>query len=82
MNPEDMKKEGLKKKDRLNLISTYDSVERKAGNFIIIPYKIAEGCIASYFPETNVLVPLGLKARKSDTPASKYIVVRFEKIIV
>jgi anaerobic selenocysteine-containing dehydrogenase len=82
MNPDDMIKEGLKKKDKVSLISTYDGVERRANNFIIIPYKISRGCIASYFPETNVLVPLGLKARKSDTPASKYILVRFEKVIV
>ena len=82
MNPDDMIKEGLKKKDRINMISCYNGEERKANNFIIIPYKIARGCIASYFPETNVLVPLGLKARKSDTPASKYIVVKFKKVIV
>ncbi|HIF14069.1 MAG TPA: FdhF/YdeP family oxidoreductase [Bacteroidetes bacterium] len=81
MNPDDMIKEGLKKKERINMISCYNGEERKANNFIVVPYKIAEGCIASYFPETNVLVPLGLKARKSDTPASKYIVVSFEKVI-
>jgi len=79
INPEDMKEEGLSKGDRINLKSNYDGIERLANNFIIVPYKIARGCIASYFPETNVLVPLGLKADKSDTPASKSVKVSLEK---
>ena len=39
-------------------------------------YDIPMGCIATYFPECNVLIPLELKARKSGTPSSKSIKVR------
>ena len=41
----------------------------------VVPYAIPRGCCATYFPEANVLVPLGAVARKSNTPASKSVVV-------
>ncbi|WP_109433788.1 MULTISPECIES: FdhF/YdeP family oxidoreductase [Aquimarina] len=80
MNEEDMKKYGLKKLDIVNLISNYNDKERKAINFLVIPYNIPQGNLASYFPETNVLVPYNHFADKSHTPISKSIVVKIEKI--
>ena len=44
-------------------------------HFKIVSYNIPEGCIASYFPETNVLVPLNNVAKTSNTPASKFVEV-------
>nr|WP_272210703.1 hypothetical protein [Marinicella sp. W31]MDC2876609.1 hypothetical protein [Marinicella sp. W31] len=35
-----------------------DGVSRVAQGFKIIPYDIPRGCVAGYFPELNVLVPL------------------------
>tara|TARA_Y100001954_G_scaffold140266_1_gene149562 strand:- start:1419 stop:3719 length:2301 start_codon:yes stop_codon:yes gene_type:complete len=80
MHPDDMSQEGLSKGDKIHLKSNYDGVTRLANNFVVVPYKISRGCIASYFPETNVLIPLDLKAYKSDTPASKYIKVSLDKV--
>src|SRR5690606_5113813 len=75
MNKDDIKAAGLKERQRVDLVSTYDR-ERVADDFFVVPYDIAPGCVATYFPEANVLVPLGLKAEKSGTPASKSVVVR------
>ncbi len=80
MNKNDMNKYALKKLDVVNLISCYDDKERKAFNFLVIPYNIPQGNLASYFPETNVLVPYNHFADKSHTPISKSIVVTVEKV--
>ncbi|MET7028987.1 FdhF/YdeP family oxidoreductase [Sediminicola luteus] len=79
MNPRDMEKLKLNKLDVVNLISTYDQKERKAVKFLVIPYDIPEGNLASYYPETNVLVPYNHYADKSYTPISKSVVVTIEK---
>ncbi|MGJ8737600.1 FdhF/YdeP family oxidoreductase [Zobellia laminariae] len=80
MNPEDMKKKGLKKKDVINITSTYDGKVRTANKFLVIPYNIPAGDLAAYYPETNVLVPHDQYADKSKTPISKSIKVTVEKV--
>ena len=52
--------------------------ERRAHGFKLVDYQTARGCLAAYFPETNVLVPLDSVADESGTPTSKSIVVRLE----
>ncbi|WP_234859544.1 FdhF/YdeP family oxidoreductase [Aquimarina aquimarini] len=80
MNQSDMDKMSLNKLDVVNLISHYDNKERKAENFLILPYNIPSGNLASYFPETNVLIPYNHYADKSNTPISKSVVVKIEKV--
>ncbi|THD69997.1 FdhF/YdeP family oxidoreductase [Robertkochia marina] len=80
MNEEDMRSHQLQKEEVVNLSSTYDGVVRKAEKFIVVPYDIPRGNIASYFPETNVLVPYNHFADKSNTPISKSVKVRIHKI--
>ena len=41
-------------------------------------YPIARGCAAAYFPEANVLVPVGSVAQGSNQPASKSVIVTVE----
>ena len=79
LNPNDMEKRGILKKDILNLISNYSGVERRAERFLAIPYNIPEGNCAAYFPETNLLVPIDEFADKSGTPISKSIKITVEK---
>lgn len=81
MNRKDMDTQGLKKLDIINLVSFYDGVKRMATNFLVVPYNIPQGNLASYFPETNVLVPYNHFADKSNTPISKSIVIGIEKIL-
>ena len=48
-----------------------------APRFVAVPYEIPRRCVATYFPETNVLVPIGSVALRSNTPTSKAVVVSF-----
>ncbi|MDX3611190.1 molybdopterin dinucleotide binding domain-containing protein, partial [Streptomyces sp. FL06-04B] len=79
VNPEDAAALGLADGAYTDLVSEWkDGVERRAEGFRIVHYPTARGCAAAYYPETNVLVPLGSTADTSNTPASKSVVVRFE----
>ena len=80
MNPTDIKNQGLKELDVVHIISEFQGEERKANFFKVISYDIAEGCVATYFPEANVLVPLHSVAEGSNTPVSKFIEIRLEKV--
>ncbi|WP_291964713.1 FdhF/YdeP family oxidoreductase [Maribacter sp.] len=79
MNIDDMKAVGLNKLDVVDITSTYDDIVRTAHNFKIVPYNIPSGNLASYFPETNVLVPFNHFADRSKTPISKSVKVRLVK---
>ena len=79
MNGNDQAAFGVSSGDRVDLVSRYDGVERRAEGFQVVDYPIPPGCCATYFPEANVLVPLGRSARKSNTPISKSVVVFVEK---
>jgi molybdopterin-dependent oxidoreductase alpha subunit len=80
MNQQDMNKRGLQKEDVVDLYNHHDGVERVARKFLVIPYPIPETCTATYFPETNVLVPITSVAEKSNTPTSKMVIIRVRKI--
>tara|TARA_R110001632_G_scaffold68401_7_gene160335 strand:+ start:6516 stop:8810 length:2295 start_codon:yes stop_codon:yes gene_type:complete len=79
MNPDDMKNQGLVKEDNVDLISHFEGEERIAKGFLVVPYSIPKQCTATYFPEANVLVPLQSKARISNTPTSKTIIITVHK---
>lgn len=75
LNADDISARGLTAGARVDLLSRYDGEERVAHNFTIVPYSIPRRCAATYFPETNVLVPVNYFADKSHTPASKSVVI-------
>ncbi len=79
MNKKDIADLGFKAGDVVDLFNQFNAVERVAKKFIIIEYNIPEKCTATYFPETNVLVPIDSVAEKSNTPTSKYIVLKLRK---
>ncbi|WP_026915825.1 FdhF/YdeP family oxidoreductase [Christiangramia portivictoriae] len=81
MNEQDMQKRNLKKFEIVNLSSTYDGKKRTAYKFKVLPYKIPAGNTAAYFPETNPLVPFNHFAERSNTPISKSVKVRIEKVV-
>ena len=78
MNEEDIKSRLLNKLDVVNLKSIYEGQERIAKNFIVVPYEIPKQCVATYFPEANVLIPIQNVARISNTPTSKSIIIQIE----
>ena len=79
MNEKDIEKHGLQHGDVVDLYNYHDGIERVAKKFMVIKYQIPEQCCATYFPETNVLVPIGSVAEKSNTPTSKYVVLKIKK---
>lgn len=76
----DVEKLGFRKLDRIDIVSNYDGVERRAENFLIVPYNIPKGNLGAYFPETNVLIPHNQYADISQTPISKSVKVKLERI--
>ena len=79
MNQQDMNQRHLQKGDIVDLHNHDDDKERVAHKFIVIPFAIPAGCSATYFPETNVLVPISSVAEKSNTPTSKLVVIKVKK---
>jgi anaerobic selenocysteine-containing dehydrogenase len=75
MNEKDARERGLGDGDTVDITSHFGDGERTARRFAVVVYRIPPGCCATYFPEANVLVPLGAVARVSNTPASKSVVV-------
>ncbi|WP_445737482.1 FdhF/YdeP family oxidoreductase [Mariniflexile sp.] len=80
MNRDDMAIRGLKEQQVVNLKSEFNGVVREAHNFKVVGYDIPKNCCATYFPETNVLVPLDSFAHTAKTPASKSVIVTVEAI--
>jgi molybdopterin-dependent oxidoreductase alpha subunit len=78
LNPEDMKEADLRQGQVVDLVSHFEGEERRARHFIVVPYSIPRRCAATYFPETNVLVSIRSVAEKSNTPASKSIIISIE----
>ena len=54
----------------------YGESERVVRGLRVVPYGIPPGCIGSYYPEANPLVPLHHHDRKAHTPAYKAVPVR------
>ncbi|HEX8180917.1 MAG TPA: FdhF/YdeP family oxidoreductase [Pyrinomonadaceae bacterium] len=75
LNHADIAATGLRSEQIVDLVSHFDGEERIARRFRVVPYQIPRGCAATYFPETNVLVPVRHVADKSNTPASKSVVI-------
>jgi len=75
LNHQDMVALGLKAGQRVDLVSHFENEERTARHFAVVPYDIPRKCAATYFPEGNVLVPVRHVADKSNTPASKSVVI-------
>jgi molybdopterin-dependent oxidoreductase alpha subunit len=84
VNPADIETLGLTAGERVDLVSEWADAdgrlqERRAKDFLVVAYSTPVGNAASYYPETNALVPLDHTADKSNTPVSKAIVVRLEQ---
>ncbi len=76
MNADDIAAANLVQGQFVDLTNRHGGMERVAQHFMVAPYRIPRGCVATYFPEGNVLVPVGSVAAKSNTPTSKYVIVR------
>lgn len=79
MNRKDIQKAGFKEGEKVDLFNYHGDKERIARLFVIVPYNIPEGNTATYYPETNVLVPIDSVAEKSNTPTSKLVIIKIKK---
>lgn len=76
INPADLSALGLKAGQWVDMRSVWhDGHERVARRFLLVEYDIPAGNLASYYPETNNLVPLSSMADRARTPASKSVPV-------
>jgi molybdopterin-dependent oxidoreductase alpha subunit len=75
MHPDDMAQRGLETKTLVDITSHFHGETRCMQHFQAIPYPIAVGCAATYYPEANPLVHLDAVARGSCQPASKSVVI-------
>jgi molybdopterin-dependent oxidoreductase alpha subunit len=80
VSPDDLASLGFSNGDVVDLVSVWSDGERRAPGFRIVEYPTPAGCAAAYFPETNVLIPLDSVADISNTPTSKSVVVRLERL--
>lgn len=80
MHPDDLAERGLQPGDWVDVRSHgADGRARTAPRFRAVAYDVPRGCAAAYFPEANVLVPVGSRARGSNTPSSKMVPVTVER---
>lgn len=79
LNATDVAKHQLKPGDLVDILNCHNGRERTARKFIVVPYDIPERCAATYFPETNILVPIDSTAYHSNTPTSKSVIIRVRK---
>jgi molybdopterin-dependent oxidoreductase alpha subunit len=79
MCPEDIAEAGLTDGQTVTLVTDVnDGQDRRLGGLKLTAYKLPRGTLAGYYPECNVLVPIGHHDQLSKTPASKSIPVRVE----
>ncbi len=81
MNESDMTEAKLEKYQVVNLFNHHGGIERVAEKFIVVPYNIPRKCVATYFPEANVLVPIDSFADISKTPTSKSVVITIKAVL-
>jgi molybdopterin-dependent oxidoreductase alpha subunit len=78
LNQDDIREQNLNANDIVDIFNEHGGVPRIAHRFIVVPYPIPRQCAATYYPETNVLVPIDSVAKKSNTPVSKLVLVRIK----
>ena len=79
MNDRDIVNLGLSKGSMVDLSSEMKSGLVVSPNWFVVPYEIPEGNIATYFPESNILIPLDSVADRSNTPTSKSVPISITK---
>lgn len=79
MNDKDIVNLGLSKGSMVDLSSEMKSGLVVSPNWFVVPYEIPEGNIATYFPESNILIPLDSVADRSNTPTSKSVPISITK---
>jgi anaerobic selenocysteine-containing dehydrogenase len=75
MAESDMRDAGLLANDTVAITSLHNGQARSMEGFRVVPYSIPRGCVATYYPESNPLIPIDHVADVSNTPAYKSVEV-------
>jgi anaerobic selenocysteine-containing dehydrogenase len=77
MNSNDIARLGLVEGQNVTLATACDDgIDRSLSGLQIVTYNIPAGCVGTYYPESNVLIPLWHHAERSKVPAAKSVPVR------
>ena len=79
MNEDDLAAQGLEHGDLVELETLVPGRPLRLAGLTAIAYGIAQGSVAAYYPEANVLVPLDYIDKESGTPSYKSIPVRVRR---
>jgi len=78
----DMAEQGLAEGDIVSLVGDHkDGIHRRLDGLRVHAYALPKGCIGAYYPEANVLMPVGHHAEESFVPAAKTVPVRIERAV-
>lgn len=80
MGESDMERLRLSEGDIVSASTVADDMPRTVYGLRVVRYDIPEGCVAAYYPECNVLIPLWHHAKGSCVPASKSIPIRLQRM--
>ena len=75
MHRDDIDRLGLKDGGLVGIRTVASDRLREMHGFRVRPYDIPQGCIGTYYPEANALIPLWHHAERSMVPAAKSIPV-------
>jgi molybdopterin-dependent oxidoreductase alpha subunit len=73
MNSDDMSERKIQPGQLVEISSNYDDRIRKIEGYYAIPYPVKKGCVAAYFPETNILTSINHMNLLCGTPAFKSV---------
>jgi len=79
MNKDDLLENKLDEGELVDITSTGDFEPIHSPKWYVVSYDIPRGNVATYFPESNVLIPLDSVADGSNTPTSKSVIVEIKK---
>jgi molybdopterin-dependent oxidoreductase alpha subunit len=75
MNTADIERLGLRSGETVAIRTVADDRVREMHGFVVTEYDVPAGCIGTYYPEANALIPLWHHAKRSKVPAAKSIPV-------
>ncbi len=75
MNRDDIDRLGFRSGEFVGIRTVANDRVREMHGFRVTPYDIPQGCIGTYYPEANALVPLWHHAERSKVPAAKSVPV-------
>ena len=79
INPNDMARAGLHEGQVVSLVGDWeDGVHREVFGLVVTPFSLPDGCVGSYYPEMNPLIPIWHHDEQSKTPSAKSVAVQIK----